>query len=183
MSDRIAVGQLAGVFGVKGWVKVRSSTEPEKNIVDYQPWFLKTPHGLKEVVVDDFAIRPQGLVVHIKDYDDRDQALALGKAVIEVNKSLLPGLNQDDFYWHELIGLKVHTVHGQPESAQNHSESILLGEVKSLLETGANDVLVVKPCSDSIDDRERLVPYLPGQFVLSIQPDEGFIQVDWDPDF
>jgi len=181
MTERIAVGRLAGVFGIKGWLKVRSNTEPASNILNYQPWYLKTPHGLKVVEVDDASARPQGLVVHIKGYDDRDLAAALGKAVIEVEKQQLPELAAEEFYWHQLVGLQVlsyFSAGGEPAS-----EGLLLGEISSLLETGANDVLVVKPSAGSIDDRERLVPYLPGEFVLNIDLEQRVMTVDWDPEF
>lgn len=175
MSDRIALGYLVGVFGVKGWLKVKSNTEPAENIVNYLPWWLKTPDGFKKVEVDDYKHRPQGLIVHIKGCDDRDQAIALGKAVIEVDKSLLPALDHDDYYWHQLLGLEV--------ISSFEGKRQVLGVVKDLLETGANDVLVVAPSDSSIDDKERLVPYLPGQFVLNIDLAAGHINVDWDPDF
>lgn len=225
MSERIAVGQLVGVFGIKGWLKVKSNTEPAQNIINYQPWYLKTQHGLKQVEVDEHAFRPQGLMVHIKGYDDRDQAAALGKATIVVDKALLPVLEEQEYYWHQLLGLKVVSVFdsqnnpqspstedsslldqcskvssldAQITSDQNSTDAVLevagveksqyikpqyLGTVKSLLETGANDVLVIAPDDQSIDSQERLVPYLPGEFVLSVDLDAGEIQVNWDPDF
>lgn len=174
MSDRIAVGRLVGVFGVKGWVKVKSNTQPAENIINYAPWYLKTSHGLKEVEIDEHAFRPQGLAVHFKGCDDRDVALSLGKATIEVDMAQLPNLDDNEFYWHQLVGLKVYTVFAVGERK-------LLGEVASLMETGANDVFVVRACDGSIDDKERLVPY--GDFVKSIDVAGGEIDVDWDPDF
>lgn len=178
MVDRVAVGRVVGVFGIKGWLKVKSETEPAENIINYSPWYLKTPHGLKILEVDDYAFRPQGLVVHFKGFDDRDQALALGKALVEIEKDQLPELAADDYYWHQLVGLQVFSQYGGQEAAP-----VLFGEVKSLMETGANDVLVVAPCEGSLDDKERLVPYVPEQFVLEVSLERKQILVDWDPDF
>lgn len=178
MVDRVAVGRVVGVFGIKGWLKVKSETEPAENIINYSPWYLKTPHGLKVLEVDDYAFRPQGLVVHFKGFDDRDQSLALGKAVVEIEKDQLPELESDDYYWHQLIGLQVLSQFDGQEAAP-----VLLGEVKSLMETGANDVLVVAPCEGSLDAKERLVPYVPGQFVVEVSLERKQILVDWDPDF
>lgn len=183
MTDRIAVGQLVGVFGIKGWLKVKSNTEPAENIINYKPWYLKTQHGLKEVEIDEYAFRPQGLMVHIKGCDDRDQAAALGKPVIVVDKSLLPELASQEYYWHQLIGLKVVTAFGSEGSGEDAPKTQCLGCVKSLLETGANDVLVVEASTDSIDDRERLLPYIPDEFVLAVDLDAGEILVNWDPEF
>ena len=58
-------------------------------------------------------------------------------------------------------------------------EQVLLGKVDYLIETGANDVLVVKACAGSVDNRERLIPYLPGQTVRRVDTDEALIEVDW----
>lgn len=178
MSNRIAVGHLVGVFGVKGWLKVKTNTQPAENIVSYQPWYLKTAHGLKKVEVDDYAFRPQGLVVHIKGYDDRDLSAALGKAAIEIDAHQLPELDNNEYYWHQLVGLRVYSVF-----AAEDADRRLLGVIKSLMETGANDVLVVASCDGSIDGRERLIPYLPGQFVKHIDLATGEADVDWDPEF
>lgn len=183
MTERIAVGQLVGVFGIKGWLKVKSNTEPEKNIIDYQPWHLKTQHGLKLVEIDEYVFRPQGLMVHIKGCDDRDQAAALGKAVIVVEKALLPQLEAKEYYWHQLVGLNVFTAFDAQSDASPSEKLMCLGAVKSLLETGSNDVLVVAPSENSIDDQERLIPYLPDEFVLRVDLAAQEIHVNWDPDF
>lgn len=171
----MVVGELAGVFGVKGWLKVRSFTQPEDNILAYRPWQIKTAQGLQKVEIDAYKMRPQGLVVHFKGLDDRDVAAAYGRAPIVVDKSLLPELSAGDFYWHQLIGLKVISVYG--------GCSVLLGEVAQMLETGANDVIVVRPCEGSLDNNERLVPYVLEQYVLEVDLDAGELRVDWDPEF
>ncbi|MBC6903863.1 ribosome maturation factor RimM [Saccharophagus sp. K07] len=173
-STSIVVGQLAGVFGVKGWVKVRSFTQPEKNILEYNPWRIKTATGIKTLEVDAYNLRPQGLVVHFKGIDDRDIAAQFGRAEIEVDAAELPELPAGDYYWHQLIGLKVITEEGAPQ---------ILGVVSEMLETGANDVLVVRPSPDSIDARERLVPYVPDLYVRKVDLDARAIYVMWDPEF
>lgn len=174
-SNLISVGRLTGVFGIKGWVKVKSFTEPELQILDYSPWWLKTQHGVKSVEIDDAQRHANGLVVHIKGIDDRDQAAALTPVDIAVEKALLPNLEEGEFYWHELIGL---TVVSDFEGASYH-----LGVVEQMLETGANDVLVVKATTDSVDDRERLVPYVPDMYVMRVDIDNAEIRVEWDPAF
>ena len=52
-----------------------------------------------------------------------------------------------------------------------------------MLETGANDVMVVKATQESIDDRERLIPYLSDSVVLKVDIGKRVIRVDWDADF
>jgi len=174
-SNLIPVGRLAGVFGIKGWLKVKSSTEPETRILDYSPWWLKTRHGVKAMEIDEAQRHNNGLIVHFKGIDDRDQALQLVSVDIAVEMDQLPTLDAGDYYWHQLIGLQVISVYEGREYP--------FGEVVRILETGANDVLVVRSCLDQEPERERLVPYVPEVYVKQVDLVEGVIRVDWDPEF
>ena len=174
-SNLITVGRITGVFGIKGWLKVKSWTEPEEQIVNYSPWWLKTRHGVKKIEIDEYLFRPQGLVIHIKDVDDRNLAEELVRVDIAVERQQLPELTKGEYYWHQLQGLKV--------VSKFEGQEYAFGCVENLLETGANDVLVVKPDDDSMDDKERLVPYVPEVYVLNVNLEDGLIEVNWDPDF
>lgn len=174
-SNLIDVGRITSVFGIKGWVKVHSDTEPPENIARYSPWWLKTKHGVKAMEVDEFQPHGKGFIAHFKGIDDRTLAETLTKVSVSIERDQLPALAADEYYWHQLEGLTVITVF--------EGGDILLGQVSHLLETGANDVLVIKPCDGSLDDRERLVPYVPEQFVTKIDLVAGTMWVDWDPDF
>lgn len=174
-SNLVNVGRITTVFGVKGWVKIHSHTEPRENILQYQPWWLKTRHGVKAVEIDGGKLHGQGIVAHIKGVDDRDQAREYCQLDIAVERDQLPALESDEFYWHELEGLTVISEFGDSDC--------VLGKVTKLIETGANDVLVVKGDSDSLDQKERLIPYVPEQFIKSIDLENGEIRVDWDPEF
>lgn len=173
-SNLVDIGQVTGVFGVKGWVKLRSDTQPKENILNYSPWFLKTRYGVKTYEIVEGKPHGNTLVAHIKGIDDRDQASELARVTIAVEKQQLPELDAEEYYWHQLEGLSVVTTFGGDKR---------LGRVSHLLETGANDVLVVKPDDESIDDKERLIPYLPGEFIEQISLETGCITVDWDPEF
>ena len=107
----------------------------------------------------------------LKGLTDREVARTYVDFEICVPRSELPALDDGEYYWYQLQGLKVLNQAGQ-----------LLGQVDHLLETGANDVLVVKPCAGSLDDRERLLPYT-DHCVLKVDLDSGEMQVDWDADF
>ncbi|WP_049722247.1 ribosome maturation factor RimM [Gilvimarinus polysaccharolyticus] len=174
-SNLVNVGQVTGVFGVKGWIKIRSFTEPATNLFDYSPWWLKTAHGVKTFEIDEYRAHGKGFVAHIKDVDDRDLAAQYTNCVIAVERDLLPSLDAGEFYWHQLQDMAVISCFEGGESR--------LGTVKKLIETGANDVLVVAPDANSIDDRERLIPYIPDQFVTHIDEATNTIEVDWDPAF
>ncbi len=174
-SNLVDVGRITTVFGVKGWLKIHSETEPMENIFSYSPWWLKTRHGVKAVEVDEHRPHGKGLVAHIKGVDDRDLAQEYCQVSIAVERDQMPQLDAGEFYWHQLEGLAVIT--------EFEGQTSRLGVVSRLLETGANDVLVVKGDADSIDLNERLVPYVPDQFVTSLDLDAGEMRVVWDPAF
>jgi 16S rRNA processing protein RimM len=174
-SNLVNVGRITAVFGIKGWVKVHSYTEPQENLFEYHPWFLKTAHGVKQVEIDDARSHGDAFVAHIVGVDDRNLAMEYTAVDIAIERDQLADLDEGEYYWDQLQGLSVYT--------QFNGERQRLGVVSKLFETGANDVLVVQGDARSIDQRERLVPYVPEQFVLSVDLDAREILVDWDPEF
>jgi len=169
------LGQIVGVWGVKGWVKLHSYTRNRAGIADYPTWLLRsrrTSDELKSVNVLSCREQGQGIVAQLEGIDDRDQANALRGLTILVKRSDMPALLEGEYYWQELIGLVV----------SNEQEKI--GVVNSILETGANDVLVVKQIvdGDDVDSPEVLIPYAP-QVVLQVDIEQGTMIVDWDPKF
>ncbi len=161
----VALGRISGLHGVQGWVKVHSDTRPRENILEYSPWYLLRGGAWEpwEVVRG----RPQGktLVAQLRGCTDREQARRLMGATIAVRRSQL-GQSEEEYYWTDLEGLEVVTTGG-----------VALGRVDHLMETGANDVLVVK------GGRERLIPWLPEQVIREVDLEQGRILVDWDPEF
>jgi 16S rRNA processing protein RimM len=158
----IVLGRIAGVYGVRGWVRVFSDTDPRDNILRYAPWLLNgTLHRVLEG-----RKHGKGLVVRLEGCDDRDQAAALVGQAISIYRDQLPAPRPDEFYWADLEGLSVETLNGEP-----------LGRVSHLFSTGANDVLVIK------GERERLLPFVWGDVVKDVDFDAGVMRVDWDPDF
>lgn len=168
----LVVGRITSVYGVKGWVKLYSHTEPMQGIFDYKCWWLKSPSGWKTIELNQGRLQGRGLVASIKGYTDRDQVKDICGMDIYIDAKDLPILEEGDYYWTQLEGLRVTT-----------KEGVLLGKVTQLMETGANDVLVVRACEGSYDREERLIPYVPGTYVLNICLEQGDMLVDWDPDF
>jgi len=162
----VTVGRISGVFGLRGWVKVFSDTDPRDHIVQFDPWYVRIGGQWREMRIADGHAQGKGVVALLDGIDDRDAASALVGADIAVRREQLPELAQGEYYWSDLIGLNVVTVDG-----------VELGTVERLMETGANDVLVVK------GERERLIPYLPGQVITEVDLENGLLRVDWDPEF
>lgn len=171
--NQITLGKVGAVYGIKGWLKIHSFTDEIDAILDYFPWSLKLGNNTRSVDVTDWRKHNKGLIVKIGGIDDRDNAQALVGSEILINESSLPELSQGDYYWRDLIGMAVVTTQGYD-----------LGVVSELLETGANDVLVVKAnLNDGFSKKERLIPYLLEQVVESVSIENKQICVDWDPGF
>ena len=171
--DDLRLGEISGLHGVKGWVKVFSETQPRENIFSYKSWWLYGPSGKTNVEVSHWRKQGKTLVAHIPGMNDREQAREFIGSVIAVSKTSLPELNAGEFYWSQLIGLRV----------RNRILDIDLGVVSEMIETGANDVLVIRGDTQSVDQAERLVPWTPGKAILDVDLEAGEINVDWDPEF
>jgi 16S rRNA processing protein RimM len=164
--DTVVVGTVSGLFGVQGYVKLYSYTDPPEGIFAYRPWLIVRGARRQRVELEDGRRHGKGLIAKLEGCDDRDAAALLVGAQIEIDKSQLADLAPGEYYWADLIGLRVLGADGSE-----------LGVVERLLETGANDVLVVK------GERERLIPFLPGRVVSAVDLERGELKVDWDPDF
>jgi 16S rRNA processing protein RimM len=167
----LVVGKITGCLGLKGWVKIHPYTESPDGFIALGEWQLKRRGALEAVEFDAVKAQGRGLVAHIRGVDDRTSAESYQGMEIVVPESALPPLPTGDYYWRDLQGLSVW--------CQEGDEKVLLGRVDYLIETGANDVLVVKACTGSIDKQERLIPYLPGDTVTRVDLEEALIEVDW----
>jgi len=173
-SEKVILGRISGVYGVKGWVKVFSYTDPMEAIADYSPWFIRAENqtAWTEVKLKSGKRQAKTVVAKLEDCNDRDQAMAYVGTEIAINLQQLEQLKQkDEYYWRELIGLRVI-----------NQQNIELGTVKSLLETGANDVLVVVSKVDG-NEIERLIPWTMDIAIVKIDMVQGIITVEWDADF
>ena len=161
----VVLGRVSGLFGVRGWVKVYSYTEPREAVLDYDRWLLNRKDGWQEATVAEGQRHGKTIIARIDGYVDRDQAADLVGIEIGVPRDELPEAEQGQFYWSDLEGLRVV-----------HRDGTELGKVDHLLETGANDVMVVK------GEQERLIPFVMERVVLGVDLDKGEIEVDWEWD-
>ncbi|MFT5636813.1 MAG: 16S rRNA processing protein RimM, partial [Cognaticolwellia sp.] len=129
----VTLGKVGAVYGIKGWLKIHSFTDDHEAILDYFPWSLKLGNKIQSVDITDWRKHNNGLVVKVAGIDDRDVAQKLVGSEIFVSEEALSDLPEGEFYWRDLIGMAVVTDKGYD-----------LGQVSDIMETGANDVLVVK---------------------------------------
>jgi len=163
--DLICVGHILGSQGVKGWVRVFSNTSPRENIVSYSPWFIEQGNVQQATAVQG---RRQGknVLARLEGVEDRTQADELTGCRIFINPQQLPRLEAGEYYWSDLVGLAVETVQGEP-----------LGVIASMMETGADDVMVLS------GERERLIPFVIDQIVRQVDLDNQRLVVDWSPEY
>ncbi len=164
--ELLELGKISGVYGVKGWVKVHSYTDPREQIVEYGVWQLKQKGARREVELEAGRCQGKTVIAKLKGIDDRDQAMLLMGSVIAIHPQQLGELEENEYYWHDLEGMQVINQQG-----------VELGTVSHMVETGANDVMVV------IGERERLIPFTQGHAVIQVDLPGRVIKVDWDAEF
>jgi 16S rRNA processing protein RimM len=161
----VVVGRFGPPFGVKGWLNVISYTDPVTNLADYRPWFVERNGEWTRLTIDRLKPHRNGFVAQVDGIDDRDVALRYSGKSIGVEDGTLPDAGDDEFYWKDLIGLMVEDPAGT-----------VLGEVSGLMETGANDVIVVRSTSGEV-----LIPFV-RHVVLTVDLERRRIVVDWQTD-
>lgn len=189
LKDCIHLGKLVGTWGVKGWLKVFSYTRPRKNIGQYKHWLLvhsasnnrqhnkasSITNKAKAILATSVEIKKckeqgQNIVALIDGINYRDQAESLFGLEVYIEKSQLKPLKQGEFYWSDMIGCEVV-----------NTQAVVLGNVSSIMETGANDVLVVQQDGGQ-ELIEHLIPYS-DEIVLEVNVEKQSIQVEWGEDY
>ncbi|WP_051176438.1 ribosome maturation factor RimM [Luteimonas mephitis] len=167
LQGMVLLGRVHGAFGVRGELKLESFTEPANAILRYQPWILRDAQGReRELAGARGRLTAKGIVATFPEVVDRDAAEALRGSEIWVARSALPPPKPGEYYWVDLEGLRVVNVQG-----------VDFGRVSHLFSTGANDVLVAE------GERERMIPFLQPDYIVSIDFDDGVVTVDWDAEF
>ncbi len=161
--DQLLIGQIGGPWGIKGWVRVLSYSDPREQIFNHRTWNTR----LGPLTLVEGRAQGKGLVARFDNINDRDAAETLKNQPVTVAKEALPALDEGEYYWFQLEKLQVTNTDGE-----------VLGHVDHLLETGAHDVLVVR-----FDKGERLIPFVPGVTVTRVDLQGGTIEVDWQADY
>lgn len=162
----ITVGRFGRPHGIKGFVTIHSFTEPRDNILRYTDWRVFLNNEWQPIHLLSVAVQHKAIIAQVEGYPERESVARLTNLDIAVAKEQLADLEPGEFYWHDLIGMKVVNQKGE-----------VFGNVIEIMPTGSNDVLVVQ------GEKKYLIPYLPGQFVTNINAEQQLITVDWDLDF
>ena len=161
----MVLGLITAPYGVKGWVRVHPYTATAENLVHYRSWQVGRDAQWDERRVMQSRVHGAAVVAQLERCENREDASALRGRQVAVPRIALPATGENEYYWTDLIGLAAVTVDGAE-----------LGIVVRILETGANDVLVVR------GERERLVPFV-ATVVREVDFVRAVIRLDWGVDY
>ena len=164
--ERILLGRIVGASGLQGWLKVHSDTRPRAAIGNYKRWQLGKNSDWHTLSVDEVKCQGKRILGKLADCDSREAAEALIGFDIAIAAEQLDSPAEGQFYWVDLQGLEVIDERGES-----------FGMIARVIDTGANDVIVVK------GDRERMIPWVMGDVILAVDLKVGTVTVDWDADF
>lgn len=162
----LTMGRLGAPYGVRGWLKVHSYTSPPDNILRYQLWWVRLNGEWKALRLCEGRPHGKSLVARLEGCEDREAVRALVGADVAIERSQLEEPEEGSYYWADLIGAQV------VDGAGNE-----FGRVDHLIDTGVQDVLVVR------GEREYLIPFVRGHFVREVDLAAGRIVVDWERDY
>lgn len=171
--DYIIIGKFGGHHGIKGWLKIHSYTRPEVQLSDYRTVYVLCRNESAEwrqLEIESYSRSGKSMIGKIERISRREDAEQFLGCSIAVKRKQLENLGDNEYYWFDIIGSEVENLEG-----------IKFGTVVEMLETGANDVLVVRPGHES-QSEERLIPWV-DQVISHFDLETKLIKVDWDEDF
>ncbi|MFA9486558.1 ribosome maturation factor RimM [Moraxella haemolytica] len=171
VDELIKIATLKKPYGIKGWLWVFSETANHADVFGMSPWWMKTATGFKPLTVKEWRVQGSGLVASFVEIADRNVAEMMNGTTIWVHKDNLPALDENEYYWSDLVGLTVIN-----ESGEN------LGVIKEMFETGAHEIISVTATKDSVDGEDRLIPWHK-EVVLSVNLDTKTMLVAWGVDY
>ncbi|MBY0271123.1 MAG: ribosome maturation factor RimM [Burkholderiales bacterium] len=171
MTERlVTMGRIVAPYGIKGWIKIQPFTQQQQGLLDYPRWQVGRDGEWQLRTVELAKVHGATVIAKLEGIADREQAAALQGMRIAVSRDDFPAPATDEFYWADLVGLKVVNAAG-----------VTLGIVTRVFETGANDVLVVED-KVAANQRERLLPFI-APVIRQVDIAGGTIMVDWDADY
>jgi 16S rRNA processing protein RimM len=161
----VVLGKIGGAFGVQGWVRITSLTDPPENILDYETWYLHRAGQWQVVEIEDGRMTAKGVQVKLAGIDTPEEARLQVGIEIGVPRSQLPPIAPGEYYWSDLEGLECVT-----------PECHMLGRVDHFRTTPGGDVVVVR------GEREHWIPFVKDR-IVKVDLDARRIVLDWGVDW
>jgi 16S rRNA processing protein RimM len=164
--DLVLVAHVSGPFGIAGWIRIRTYSPEASALLSAKTWWLDKP-ALHDVEVLQVRAQGEDLVAHLMGIEGREAAESLQGATIQIRRAHFPALDENEFYWVDLIGHEVKNLQGE-----------VLGDVVGLMDNGAHPILrVAQPAA-----QELLIPFV-DRFVTTVDQAGKKITVDWERDY
>ena len=160
---KIYLGKITGAHGIKGWLKIQSFSSPPENILNYPQWIINNQGKNDFYTLEQGRKQKNKIVVKLEKINDRNTAESLINSKIQILRSDLPKLSNENYYWSDLVGLSVL-----------NSEDKVIGKIESLIETGANDVMVI----NTTKDERALVPFVMHEIIKEVNVELNYIKID-----
>ena len=161
---KIYLGKITGAHGIKGWLKIQSFSSPPENILNYPSWIINNQGEEDFYSIEQGRKQNNKIVVKLENIDNRNTAESLINSKIQILRSDLPKLSNENYYWSDLVGLSVL-----------NSEEKVIGKIESLIETGANDVMVII----TLKDERILIPFVMHEIIKEVSVELNYIKIDW----
>ena len=166
-NDFIVIGRITSTHGIKGWVSIESYSSNLEDIFDYK-LFLNIDGNFKKIDINDYRMMPKKIIVKIKNVDSIELAEKFLDYKIYTKSDELSKLNEDEYYWNDLIGCSVYS-----------NEQHLLGNVTNIIRNSSSDILVIK---NRENQEEILIPFIK-DYLLEVNLREKTIGVNWKNDY
>jgi len=165
-SDRVVIlGKIVGTFGVKGWIKIKSYTEPVDNILEYEMWQLGRAGEWKPVTLEDARLTDKGVLVKLEGLETPEEARLKVGQEIGVWRSQMPPPEPGEYYLSDLEGMEAQSPTGER-----------LGRVDHFRTTPGGTVVIVK------GEQEHWIPFVKER-IVKVEMDAGRVVLDWSADW
>lgn len=169
------MGRISAPFGIKGWIRIQPFSDNAGGLTNYSTWWLGSADKWREYKVEQSQVQGTDVIAKLAGLDDRDVAAGLKGQQVAIPREAFPPAAKGEFYWADLIGLRV-----------KNTEGLEFGVVTSMIETGANAVMVVQQSAvdgeSAAAERERLIPFI-ADVVKRVDIAAGLIEVEWGADY
>ncbi|WP_343153354.1 ribosome maturation factor RimM [Buchnera aphidicola (Mindarus keteleerifoliae)] len=163
----LIVGRIGSPYGIKGFIKIFSYTEKKENIFKYFPWFIK-PKFFEKILVICFKKIKNNFLVKFKNFSDREKIKILTNENIWINKSQLPVLKKNEYYWNQMIGISVFNLKKEK-----------IGKIINLIDNNFYDILIIEDISRSFKPT-LFIPFIEDKIIKEVNIMKNYVLVDWD---
>ena len=158
--EKILIAKIQAHQGLNGWLKIYSYSETKEKFSNYTHFFVLNNRNYDQLDIEDIKI-DKSIKIKFRSINSREDAERFIDKSLYIEADQLEKLNDNEYYWKDLIGLDVYIEEGEK-----------IGVISDIIETGSNDVLVIQ------GEKELLVPYIYGQSIKNVFLNDNKVVID-----